>query len=139
MSWMSHASMGRGSNMLVGLTADRQGAVPANDVAKSSAFGDFVRSCYGSPASATPRAAAARRRRCTVLGSSDGGATFALIGNGTSVARKRIVLFAEPMALDTLRFQVTKALEWPLSIEEAASFATCAAPKSIPIDSVSYM
>jgi alpha-L-fucosidase len=153
-----HKSVGRGSNMLVGLTADRQGAVPDVDAAKITALGDFVRRCYGSPAAVTAAGASLskpgdfvelavpegrgidrvwlredittgqRAQEFRVLASSDGGATFALVGNGTSVARKRIVLLGKELAVDTLRFEVTKALEWPLRITEAAAFATCAPP-----------
>lgn len=152
-----HKSVGLGSNMLVGLTADRQGLVPDVDVAKISALGDFVRRCYRSPLAVTngshtlrgpsdhidlavPQGAEGRihmdrvwlredmrnygqrAQEFQVFASGDGGATFSRIGNGTSIARKRIVLLDSPMAIDILRFQVTKALEWPLVIQEAAAF-----------------
>ena len=63
-----------------------------------------------------------RAQEFQVFASEDGGATFSRIGNGTSIARKRIVLLDSPIAIDILRFQVTKALEWPLVIQEAAAF-----------------
>jgi alpha-L-fucosidase len=63
-----------------------------------------------------------------LLSSAGGDEPFVLVGAGTSVARKRILLLPSAMKVTTVRFQVTKALEWPVPINQAAAFAVCAAP-----------
>ena len=150
----------------VGLTADRSGAVPNNDVAKLTRFGDFVKECYGTPAAVVNSTAAGAAlslsgpddyvelavpkghggkidrvwlredittgqlaQQFQVLASFDGGQKFRLVGNGTSVARKRIVQLPTHMAPDMLRFQVTRAAAWPVPIKEAAAFNVCASPR----------
>jgi len=44
-----HQSVGLGSNYLIGFTPDRRGLIPDVDMAKFVAFGELVKSCYGSP------------------------------------------------------------------------------------------
>jgi hypothetical protein len=39
-----HSSVGLGSNMLVGMTADRRGLVPSNDAAKVARVGRYITS-----------------------------------------------------------------------------------------------
>lgn len=42
-----HNSVGLGSYMLVGMTADRRGLLPSNDVAKVTTVGKFIKKCCG--------------------------------------------------------------------------------------------
>ena len=153
-----HNSVGLGSNMLVGFTADRRGLVPENDVAKVTRVGDFLRRCYGSPLarSAEPTALHApadyidlempsgastdrvwlredittgqRAQAFKVFTLATRQAEPQLVFTGSSVARKRIVLLNATMTVQVVRFQVTEALEWPVPISEVAAFAPCGEP-----------
>ena len=153
-----HNSVGLGSNMLVGFTADRRGLVPENDVAKVTQVGDFLRRCYGTPLarSAEPTALHApadyidlempsgastdrvwlredistgqRAQAFKVFTLATRQAEPQLVFTGSSVARKRIVLLNATVAVQVVRFQVTEALEWPVPISEVAAFAPCGKP-----------
>ena len=52
-----HASVGLGSNILMGMTADRRGLLPANDVAKITRVGEYLRRCYAKPIAANTSSA----------------------------------------------------------------------------------
>jgi hypothetical protein len=54
---------------------------------------------------------------------------FVPVANGTSVARKRIVLLKANMTgVRQLRFQVTAATQWPVPMTEVAAFEFCGRP-----------
>lgn len=60
---------------------------------------------------------------------SEGGA-FALLGNGSSIARKRIVVFQGGAVMTgTIRLRVTESYEWPVVIRQLAAFAPCTRPE----------
>jgi alpha-L-fucosidase len=153
-----HRSVGLGSNMLVGMTADRRGLVPSNDAAKVARVGRFIRRCYGAPIASSPATArlqlsraedhidlqvprgqtfdrvwlredistGQRARGFRVLVLEEGSQGFVQVAEGSSVARKRIVVFNTTMAgVRQLRFQVTAAAQWPVPMTEVAAFAPC--------------
>ena len=157
-----HQSVGLGSNMLMGLTADRRGLVPENDVAKLTAFGRAVRECYGHPAANITASSlqpitiqhpggyvdlvvdppitadrvwvredistGQRAQEFQVLVQTDRGGAFVGVANGTSIARKRIVVFPESVSVAVLRVVVSRSYEWPVPISEVALFAPCKRP-----------
>ena len=55
-------------------------------------------------------------------GGGGGGATFVAVSNGTSIARKRIVLLGSAVSASAVRVQVTEALAWPVHMQEVAVF-----------------
>ena len=152
-----HGSVGRGSNMLMGINADRRGLVPENDVAKLKVFGDAVKACYGKPVAATSEGkllqhagdfielklssdqlidrvwiredltAGQKAQEFRVLAQTQSGWTE--VANGTSVGRKRIAVFANQVDALAVRVAVTKAHSWPLAVHEVAAFAPCRRPE----------
>jgi alpha-L-fucosidase len=58
-------------------------------------------------------------------GGGGGGATFVAVSNGSSIARKRIVLLGSAVSASAVRVQVTEALAWPVHMQEVAVFAPC--------------
>ena len=161
-----HNSVGLGSNMLVGMTADRRGLVPSNDAAKVARVGQFIKRCYGAPVARLQSNASSgadvplqlrsagdhidlgvppgqsidrawlrediytgqRAYGFRVLARRDGEEDFVTLAEGTSVARKRIVLFNSTQSVRQLRFQVTAASAWPVPMIGAAAFAPCGKP-----------
>ena len=70
-----------------------------------------------------------RARGFRVLARTEGKEQFETVAQGTSVARKRIVLFNVTLhRVRQLRFRVTAAVEWPVPMMEVAAFAPCGKP-----------
>lgn len=149
-----HASVGRGSNQLMGFTPDRRGLLPGNDVAKAVEVGHFVERCYGKALAKVSSqqllgpedfidltveagvlvdrvwlrediSSGQRAQAFQVLVRTTASGSFTQVANGTSVARKRIAIFQEEIRPVVIRFQVTASLEWPVPIQEVAVFASC--------------
>ena len=164
--------------MLVGMTADRRGLIPSNDVAKVTRFGQYISRCYSTPLAGSTEAAVLyspadyvdlnldltligdiasgsfdrfwiredittgqRVRGFTVSTTARtrvGGGGLepeipqpVVIYSGDSIGHKRIGLLngtLQTSAVQTVRFRVTDAMQWPVPVAEVAVFAPCGKP-----------
>jgi len=138
----------------MGFTADRRGLVPNSDVEKVAEVGQRIKRCYGkalaqvsSKLLSDPQgyislqidtgkaidrvwirediSSGQRAQQFSVHAQMDAAGDFVLVGNGTSIGHKRIVVFREEIKPVALRVQVTASLDWPVPIREFAAFASC--------------
>ena len=148
-----HATVGNNCVLELGFATDKNGTIPADQVARAKQFGDWIRSCYDAPVNATaaPNATTVslkipagravdrivvqedlakgqRVRSYVVDATADGGKTWAQVSNGTAVGHKRIDVFAAPLqgAAVELRLTITKAVG-DVDVVQFAAFAPCAA------------
>jgi alpha-L-fucosidase len=143
-----YRSVGRGANLLLNVTPDRTGLVPAADVARLRGFGDEIRRRFGralAEASGTGRvlevklkrpatidhvilqeeiARGERVRAYTLEGLSQG--TWVPLGTGTAIGQMHIQP-VDPRMLDAVRLMCTRVADVP-AIRRLAVFATGAAP-----------
>jgi len=140
--------VGRGANLLINLTPDRSGLIPAADAARAREFGDEVRRRFGRSIAETRGSGdtaelklerptrvdhvilqeeigrGERVREYVLEGLADG--RWISLGTGTAIGQMRIQPF-EPRTLDTLRLRCTQAVATPV-IRRMAAFATNAVP-----------
>merc|ERR1711879_200842 len=138
----------------MGFTPDRRGLLPSNDVEKAAEVGRFLNKCYGQAlasmsaqqlsnaedfidlrvdgGAAVDRiwlrediSSGQRAQEFTVLAQMSTGGQFSVVVNGTSIARKRVVVLSNEIKPVVLRFKVDASLEWPVPIHEVAAFASC--------------
>jgi alpha-L-fucosidase len=143
-----YRSVGRGANLLLNLTPDRSGLIPAADVARVQEFGDEVRRRFGHSLAEThgtgttvelklkqparldhvvlqEEISQGERVRDYVLeGLAQG--EWVPLGEGTAIGQMRIQPF-EPRTLEALRLRCTQAAGTPI-IRRLAVFATDSAP-----------
>jgi alpha-L-fucosidase len=145
-----YRSVGRGANLLINLTPDRTGLIPAPDVARAREFGNEIRRRFGRSVVETHGSGrlielkldqptrvdhvilqeeisqGERVRAYTLEGLVDG--KWILLGTGTAIGHMRIQPFG-PVMLAALRFKSTAAVGIPV-IRRMAVFSTHAAPPS---------
>lgn len=138
------ASVGRNTNMLLGIVVDNRGLVPEADARRIAEFGAEIRRRYGSPLrqvsgagfehtvaldapTAVDRAVVAEDIACgervleyRIEGRHDD--AWSVLAEGSNIGHKRIVRF-EPAVLDALRLVVVRAKAEP----QIASLAVYAA------------
>jgi alpha-L-fucosidase len=143
-----YRSIGRGANLLLNVTPDRAGLVPAADAARLQEFGNEIRRRFGravaervgsgatvelslkSPATIDhvilqeDTAQGERVRQYTLEGHLGG--AWTPLGAGTAIGQMRIQP-VEPRTLDAVRLTVTRSAATP-QIRRLAVFATGAAP-----------
>jgi len=143
-----YRSVGRGANLLLNLTPDRSGLIPAADVARVREFGDEVRRRFGHSIAETRGAgnmvelklkqptqvdhvilqediSQGERVREYVLEALTKGKWVSL-GGGTAIGQMRIQPF-EPRTIEALRLTCTRAVAAPV-IPRLSVFATNSAP-----------
>jgi alpha-L-fucosidase len=145
-----YRSVGRGTNLLINLTPDRTGLIPAPDVARAREFGNEVRRRFGRSVAETHGSGrliglkldrptgvdhvilqeeigqGERVREYALEGLADG--KWILLGTGTAIGHTRIQPIT-PITLDALRFKCTAAVNTPV-IRRMALFSTHAARPS---------
>ncbi len=143
-----YRSVGRGANLLLNLTPDTSGLIPAADVARAREFGDEVRKRFGTSVAEThgtgkvvtlklPRpmnvdhviiqediGGGERVREYSLEGLSEG--KWVPLGGGTAIGQMRIQPVG-PSTVETLRLTCARSVGTP-SIRKFAAFATGAAP-----------
>lgn len=143
-----YRSVGRGANLLLNLTPDRSGLIPAADVARVEEFGDEVRRRFGRSLAETHGTGTTvelklkqparvdhvvlqeeisrgeRVREYALEGLTQG--KWALLGRGTAIGQMRMQPL-EPHTLEALRLRCTRAAGRP-TIRRLAVFATNSAP-----------
>jgi alpha-L-fucosidase len=143
-----YRSVGRGANLLINLTPDRSGLIPAADAARAREFGDEVRRRFGHSVAETRGSGDSvelrlepptrvdhvilqeeighgeRVREYVLEGLAEG--KWIPLGTGTAIGQMRIHPF-EPRTLGALRLRCTHAVATPM-IRRMAVFATSTAP-----------
>lgn len=143
-----YRSVGRGAQLLLNVSPDRTGHVPAEDTARLREFGDEARRRFGTPVGETAGmgrvvtlhfpearrvdhvvlqealASGERVREYRIEGMVDG--AWTLLGTGSAIGHKRIQPVGPVMA-SALRFTATASAAAP-RIRSFAAFATGAAP-----------
>ncbi len=143
-----YRSVGRGANLLINLTPDRSGLIPAADAARAREFGDEVRRRFGHSVAETQGSGntvelrldrptrvdhailqeeisqGERVREYALEGLADG--KWISLGTGVAIGHMRIQPF-EPRTLGALRVRCTQAVATPV-IRRMAVFATNSAP-----------
>ncbi len=143
-----YRSVGRGTNLLLNVTPDRTGLIPAADAARVQEFGDEVRRRFGRSLAETrgsgqtvilrfkkstpvdhvilqeDTSQGERVREYVIEGLAQG--TWSLLGSGTAVGQMRIQPIG-PLVLEALRLRCTRTSGAP-AIRRLAAFATGSAP-----------
>lgn len=143
-----YRSVGRGANLLLNLTPDRSGLIPAADVARVQEFGDEVRRRFGRSLAETSGSGATLKiklkqpsnvdhmimqedisrgeqvREYVLEGLAQG--IWIPVGNGTAIGQMRLQPI-EPISLEALRLRCPQSAGTP-AIHRLAVFATNSAP-----------
>jgi alpha-L-fucosidase len=143
-----YRSVGRGANLLLNLTPDRSGLIPAVDVARVQEFGDEVRRRFGRSLAETRGSGATLElklkepskvdhvimqedislgeqvREYVLEGLAQG--KWIPVGNGTAIGQMRLQPI-EPISLEALRLRCTQSAGTP-AIRRLAVFAANSAP-----------
>ena len=143
-----YRSVGRGANLLLNLTPDRSGQIPAADVARVSEFGEEVRRRFGKPVAETRGTGntveirfkqpaqvdhailqedirtGERVRQYVLEGFAKG--SWISLGGGSAIGQMRIQPF-ERQTIDALRLRCLRAVGIP-AIRRFAAFAANAPP-----------
>jgi alpha-L-fucosidase len=144
-----YRSVGRGANLLLNVTPDRTGLIPAADVTRLEEFGDEVRRRFGHAIAERAGSGAAVELRLnaptaidhvvlqedTALGErvreyaleGRAGGAWLPLGSGTAIGQMRIQP-VEPRTVEAIRLRVTRTAVQPPTIRRLAVFATHAAP-----------
>lgn len=129
-------SVGRNTNMLLGLVVDRDGRVPEADVQRAQAFGDAIRTTYAHPIRETKgkgRELTLRLKQPTAIsrivlsediargervlkyrleGLCDG--VWTLLAEGSCIGHKRIERLPSPHTVSAVRLEIEEAKDTPV-------------------------
>jgi len=134
-----HTTVGRNCMLMLDLTPDRTGLIPAPYVARYKQLGDFIRSCYGSPPQGgisvdnaagqefflnftipTPvdrvviqenQKYGQSIRKYFVMSKFDSSSDqWEVVSNGTSVGNKKIDIFSDPIMASSIRLKIVQSV-----------------------------